>query len=58
MRLHILSSRRLTGLAALACVATLMPVAALAATVSPAASSARPVTAYVVNTGSIARATR
>jgi len=37
MRLLTFSPRRLTGIAAIACAATLMPVASLAATASPAA---------------------
>ena len=58
MRLHTLPPRWLPGVAAIACAAALIPVAALAATASPAAAAptarpARPVTAYVVNAGSI-----
>jgi hypothetical protein len=42
MRLFTFSPRRLTGVAAIACAATLIPVASLAATASPAAGTAVP----------------
>ena len=54
--MHLInSSKRLTGLAAIACAAALTPVAALAATAYPAGSPgfharpARPATAYVIS---------